>query len=220
MGERVLAPIASHLASWEIAHVELAIYGVEDARSIALTLEDLCTRELRCAPEQTLFYQSSISALAGLRLCDGREIVINAHQPDWTRERLAEVTRLQSIVSTELGLAPHILVGPAPLGNGYAVEEYVARGLIRNGHDSSIRRALAESLYNVVGCLTASGTDSRLPSSLLTSAPTNALRPPPHSKLFDFDATRDGAEYIDEVAAIARGRMVPVGRRIIGHSDL
>jgi hypothetical protein len=51
------------------------------------------------------------------------------------------------------------------------------------------------------------------------SLPTDVLWPPPHSRLFDFEATRSGAEYIDELAATARGSMIPVGRHVIGHSD-
>ena len=46
-----------------------------------------------------------------------------------------------------------------------------------------------------------------------------ALWPTPHSKLFDFAATSRGAEWIDEIAALARRRMTPAGRRVIGHGD-
>jgi Phosphotransferase enzyme family len=220
MTDDVLAPIAAHLAEWATAHVELTIYGTADVRSVAAALEAHCQRELGSVPAKTLFYQSSIGAVAGLRLRDGRQVVVKAHQPDWTRERLAEIARLQSIVATDLGLAPQVLAGPTPLGSGFAtVEEYIARGTTRDGHDPAIRRALAQSLYSVIERLSASATDSTLPPSLLASAPTAALWPRPHSRLFDFNATRDGAQYIDEIAAAARERLLPIGRRIIGHSD-
>jgi hypothetical protein len=39
----------------------------------------------------------------------------------------------------------------------------------------------------------------------------------PHSRLFDFDSTTAGAEYIDELAARARALMVPTGRVVLGH---
>jgi hypothetical protein len=45
------------------------------------------------------------------------------------------------------------------------------------------------------------------------------LWPKPHSRLFDFDATSQGAEWIDEIAARARQRMLPAGVRVITHSD-
>jgi phosphotransferase family enzyme len=220
LDDRILAPIAAHLADWELAHVELAIYGTDDARFIARMLEEFCNRELTCPPEESLFYQSSVSAVAGLRLRDGRRIVIKAHQPDWPLQRLEEVARLQSNVATELRLAPNIVVGPTPLGNGFAtVEAYDDRGSIRNGHEAPVRRGLARSLHAVIEYLTALVPVPKLPPSLLTSTPANALWPRPHSKLFDFEATRARAEYIDALAATARARMVPTGRRVIGHSD-
>jgi hypothetical protein len=220
LNERFVAPIAAHLAEWDVAHVELAIYGTGDARRIARVIEDFCQRELGSGPEQTLFYRSSIGAVIGLQLLDGRQVVIKAHQPDWERARLEEITRLQAIVVKETGLAPEVVGGPAALGNGFAtIEAHVSRGIVRDGHEPPIRRALATSLYSVVHCLSAMAPSSALPSSILTALPAGALWPRPHSKLFDFEATRDGAGYIDALAAEARNRMAPAGRRVIGHSD-
>jgi hypothetical protein len=71
----------------------------------------------------------------------------------------------------------------------------------------------------VVEHLDAAASPSTLPPSLLTSTLPGELWPKPHSKLFDFEATRHGAEYIDELAAAARALMAPAGRRVIGHSD-
>jgi hypothetical protein len=220
MDNRVVAEIASHLADWQVAHVELAIYGTDDASRIARVIDEFCCHELRSAADQTLFYQSSIGAVAGLRLRDGRSVVVKAHQPNWTFKRLEEVAHLQSKVATDLELAPQVLAGPAPLGNGFAiVEQYIDRGSIRNGHESAIRRALAISLHAVVEYLTPFTLGSVLPPSLLTSPCPDKLWPQPHSKLFDFDTTHEGAEYIEELAAAARTRMVPAGREVIGHSD-
>ena len=220
MDEPLLAPIAAHLAVWEVPHVELAIHETGDARSIARALHEFCRRELKCAPARTLFYQSSISAVAGMQLSDGRKIVIKTRQPDWSFERLQEVIRLQGLVATELRLAPQVIAGPASLGNGFAtVEEYLNRGSIRNGHEPLVRGALARSLHAIIEHLTAAAPVTALPPSLLTSTRTDALWPRPHSKLFDFDATRCGAEYIDELAAAARACMTPIGRRVVGHSD-
>jgi hypothetical protein len=217
---QVLGPIAAHLSDWDTAHVELAIYGTDDAQRVAQTLYDFCSSELKCPPEATLFYRSSIGAVAGLILCDGRRVVIKAHQPDWTRERLREVARLQSLIAAGPGLAPRLVAGPSRLGRGFAiVEEYVDRGTIRNGHDAEVRRALAVSLHAVVEHLGVPASSSTLPPSLLTSALPGELWPRPHSKLFDFHATRRGAEYIDEVAAAARALMAPTGRRVTGHGD-
>jgi hypothetical protein len=128
VNDDIIAPIASHLAEWDLPHVELAIHGFREADRIAQSLDDFCRRELGSALCETLFYRSSIGAVAGLKLVDGRKVVIKAHQADWTFARLLEVTRFQSRIGSELGLAPAVLHTPAPLGNGFAtVEELVAR---------------------------------------------------------------------------------------------
>jgi hypothetical protein len=220
MDPAIIAPLAAHLGEWDIPHVELAIYGTGDAQTIAHALDQFCNRELRCDPVQTLFYRSSIGAVAGLRLRDGRRVVIKAHQPDWPLERLQEIVRLQSLMATGLGLAPPVAAGPAPLGKGFAtVEEYKDRGATRDGHEGPVRRALAQALYAVTEFLTQAAPVTTLPQGLLAASPQGSLWPRPHSKLFDFEATRQGAEYIDELALAARARLAPAGRRIVGHSD-
>jgi hypothetical protein len=67
VNDDVVAPIASHLAEWDLPHVELAIHGFGDAARVAGALDDFCRRELGSAPRKTLFYRSSIGAVAGLQ---------------------------------------------------------------------------------------------------------------------------------------------------------
>ena len=212
--------VASSLAEWDVPYVELAIYGNADAAHVAAQLSEICAAALGSTPAEVLFYQSSVGAVAGLELEDGRRVVVKAHQPSMTRARLEEVVRHQSRVESKLGLAPRILAGPLPFGHGMAiVEELVERGSIRDGHDPSVRRGLARSLLAIVECLSPAYETSQLPAGLLIDTARSDLWPTPHSKLFDFDATTIGAEYIDEVAAEARARMVPAGRNVIGHGD-
>ena len=59
---KVVGPIVSHLAEWKVPHVELAIHGTHDAVSIAEALDAFCTRELQCAPAETLFLRSTLLA--------------------------------------------------------------------------------------------------------------------------------------------------------------
>lgn len=212
--------IASSLAEWDVPHVELAIFGTADAAHIAAQFAEVCFSALDSPPAQTLFYQSSVGAVAGIELEDGRRVVVKARQPSMTRARLEEIVRHQSAVESKLGLAPKVLAGPRAFGLGAAtVEELVDRGTIRDGHDPLVRRGLARSLLTIVECLSPAYETSELPPGLLVDAPGEGLWPTPHSKLFDFDATTRGAEYIDELAAEARARMVRAGRGVIGHGD-
>jgi hypothetical protein len=214
------AVIASSLAEWDVPHVELAIFGVAEPAHIAEQLRRVCRFELHSSPTKALFYRSSVGAAAGLELENGERVVVKAHQPANTREHLAEVVRLQRRVESKLRLAPKVLAGPVPFGLGFAtLEEFVARGAIRDGHDPVTRTGLARSLHAIVECLSTECEASTLRQGFLFDRAGEGLWPTPHSKLFDFDATTEGAGYIDELAAKARARMIPAGRNVIGHSD-
>jgi hypothetical protein len=215
------AIIAAHLREWEPgpAHVELAIHTTDDATTIAQTIDAACRSALGAAVAEGLFYQSSIGSVSGVRLDDGRAVVIKAHQPERPREFLDEIARVQRHLWRRGVFAPEILAGPIPLGRGFAlIERFVATGATAEAHDPEIRAALARGLHTIVAaCEPLVATTSLGPH--FGGLPTDALWPTPHSKLFDFAATTAGAEWIDEVATLARRRFAPAGRRVIGHGD-
>ena len=220
MTDTLISAIAASIAEWDIPHVELATFGTAEPARIAGQLEAICLAALHSLPVEVLFYQSSVGTVAGVKLASGQRVVVKAHQPSTTREHLAEVVRLQSIIAAKLGLAPKVLAGPMPLGFGAAIiEEFVERGSIRNGHDAAVRAGLARSLHAIVECLSAEYQTSALQPVLMLDRRRDGLWPRPHSRLFDFNATTQGADYIDELAAQASARMVPVGRAVIGHAD-
>ena len=145
---------------------------------------------------------------------------MKAHQPDQPRAVLAELARLQAHVAVVARLAPQPLAGPLPFANGFAtIEEHDARGATADAHDPVVRRAIAIALHEVVELLAPLAGDSRVPEHLLFSLPHDVLWPRPHSRLFDFEATRAGAEQIDALAALARVALRPVGRNVLGHGD-
>jgi hypothetical protein len=208
--------IAGHLAEWGTPHVERAIYGSDDAVAIASILDAFCQDSISGA----LFHRSSIGSVSALELEDNRRVVVKAHQPDRSEARLAEVVRLQQYLALHQGWAPNVILGPSPLGNGFAVvEEYVDRAEAPDPHDPSIRRAMAHSLHAIVAALLPFAGASTLPPQLLSASHQTALWPVPHGRLFDFGATCRGAEWIDELATEARGRMTPAGRIVLGHGD-
>ncbi len=220
MKSTLTGPIQSSLAEWDVPHVELAIFGRADADHIAARLHELCLATLRSAPRKVIFYAASVGVVAGLELEDHRRVVVKAHQPSVPRAHLQEIVRLRAIVESKLGLAPKVLAGPLPFGSGEAiVEQLVDRGVIRDGHEPTVRRELARSLHALVECLLPAYETAALGPHPLLDAARKELWPKPHSKLFDFDATTRGAEYIDDVAAEARARMAPAGRAVIGHGD-
>jgi hypothetical protein len=219
-GSRIEQVVAAHLAEWQAPFVELAIYGYADPECIAAALDGLCVRVLGSHAGEALFYQSSIAAVAGLVLRDGRRVVVKAHQPDVTAPLLDELVRLQTHVAASTRLAPRPLAGPLPYANGLAtIEEHDTRGAEADAREPAVRRAIASSLHDGVRLLEPFAAASRLPPHLLGVRAGDALWPRPHSRLFDFEATRRGADDIDSIAAAARERLRSTGRLVLGHGD-
>ena len=213
--------IAAHLLEWDTspAFVELAIFACDDAPAIAETVNSFCVQNLGAPVARGLFHQSSIGSVTGVTLEDGCSVVIKAHQPERSRQFLQEIVRIQSYLSDNSGLAPRVLAGPLPLGQGLAIVEVFADiGVKADAHRPEIRCALAGGLHGLVEMCDSFVKTTSLGPGVLASA-GDALWPTPHSKLFDFVATSRGAEWIDEIAALAHERMIPVGRRVIGHGD-
>jgi hypothetical protein len=219
-GRGIAQVVAAHLAEWQMSFVELAIYGHADPERIATALDELCVRALGSHAAKALFYQSSVAAVTGVELHDGRRVVVKAHQPDEAERVLDELVRLQAHVAASARLAPRPLAGPLPYANGFAtIEEHDTRGAAADARAPAVRRAIASSLHDGVRLLEPFVAGSRLPPHLLGVRAGDALWPRPHSRLFDFDATRRGAEEIDALAASARERLRSSGRLVVGHGD-
>ena len=147
-------------------------------------------------------------------------MIVKAHQPDEAERVLGDLVRLQAHVAASNGLAPRPLAGPLRHANGFAtIEEHDSRGSKANAHEPAVRRAIASSLNAGVRLLAPFAAESRLPPHLLGVRAGDALWPRPHSRLFDFEATRRGAEEIDALATMARERMRSAGPLVVGHGD-
>jgi hypothetical protein len=163
---------------------------------------------------ETVFSEVSVGVVTGLELADGRRVVAKAHRPDVSLGYLHAVHQVQCALAAAGFPAPRPLAPPRPFHNGsVTVEELCDTGERRDAHDPQIRRAMARALARLIEL--APDVDGLDGGILETTA---ALWPTPHSQLFDFEATRDGTEWIDELAV--RARWVPAaGDTVVGHGD-
>jgi len=186
--------------------VEETIFGVEDPiRAMVSVLGE--------EPIETLFVEASVGVVAGFRLADGRGVVVKAHQPNVSLRYLEAVHAVQSALASAGFPAPRPLAPPQQFGRGHVtVAELRDEGERRDGHDAAVRRAMARALARLIEL--APDVDG-IDGGILER--TSATWPQPHSPLFDFEATRDGTEWIDEYAE--RSRSDPVGDVVIGHGD-
>jgi hypothetical protein len=167
-------------------------------------------RELVPELAEIFHFEASVGALFGVRTHAGHRIAVKVHKRE-NGPYLDGVQRVQA------HLAEHGFPCPRPLGRrGRAtLEEWIDAGVYRDAHEPEVRRVLAQTLAQLHR-LTA-GLDFLEPWRPDGERP---LWPVPHNVLFDFEATARGAEWIDEIARVAKERRdADDGRDVVGHGD-
>jgi hypothetical protein len=223
------AQIEGVIGTWDNPAAERDIFGTADPAQIAAVVGAFCLTHFGAPVAAPLFYASSIGAVFGLELTDGRRVVVKAHQPDQPSAFLAAVQQVQRVLVDHRYPCPAPLLGPVPIGRGHVtVERYAADGEFRNPHDPDVRRAMAHHLARLARITRGLvGTVAAAQPPAAPSAP-DALWPKPHSVLFDFAATTAGAEWIDDIGWRAKrflagasvdGAASTAGRPVIGHND-
>ena len=180
-----------------------------------------CRSHLDAPIERYEFFAASSGSVHGVRLVDGRSVVVKGYRPSVSRAYLDAVASVQRAFAESGFPAPRPLVAATPCGAGHLAAE----GMLRcrgdaDGHDPMVRAVLARGFATFVGL----GEPHR---ALLEgvahplTAPEGELYPVPHSPRFDFVATGRGAEWIDELRAesLARLRSTPAGRSVVVHGD-
>lgn len=182
-------------------------------------MTEWCGRWLGSTPTSVLFASEKISAVVGLRLGDGREVVVKSRMP---QERLVGCVAVQRHLWSSGFPCPEPLAGPAPLGGLVATaERYVAGGTPLERDGDSPKR-FAEPLARQVAL--AAEIAERVPP----------LEPPPYWASWDHELratwppdpnvdlnARAGPAEIDDVGERARRRLTRPHRlpNVIGHCD-
>ena len=162
---------------------------------------------------EIFFFGASVGALFGIRRTDGTRVAMKVHKLHRDEKYYDAVQMVQAALA-ETGFP-----APRPLGRQGLVtwEEWLDAGDFRDAHEPDVRGAMAGALARFLELADAVGPRPRRPFFPVGG---EALWPVPHNALFDFDATVDGAGWIDEIAAAAKPlRDAAVGREVLGHTD-
>jgi len=195
------------------------IFGTRDPRSIAERIVSLCEAALGTLVAGARFYSVSVGCVAGLDLEDGRAVVVKVNRAE------RPLAYFETCATIRTHLADHGFPCPRPLGAprraGSAIatfEELVDRGARGDAHDPGIRGLVAGSLAEMVAI--GRPFASALRGAWFSSVPDDRIFPRPHSPLFDFEKTAEGAGWIDDLARRARARRLDAaGERVVGHFD-
>jgi Phosphotransferase enzyme family len=185
---------------------------------------DWCHRHLGSEPTETLFTRGNLSKVLGLRLVDGREVVVKIRPAE---ARLAGCTAVQRHLWHAGFPCPEPLAGPTPLdGTSFAVnaETLVLDGSPYPPGDGPDRaRAFAELLARLI-------TLAPRPDQVPDLAPSPAwinwdhafagLWPPPDDRDADLN-NQPETDWLDRFGQAARGRLATTRTTtpVIGHCD-
>lgn len=196
--------------------VVAVIHGTTDPAVIADQIDGVLVAVGRRAPVVACrFHVASVGSVTGVVLADGDDLVVKAYQPAWRCSFLRAVVEVQARLADGGIPCATPVGGPVRCGRGFAtVETNLADPGQPDAFGERERSASAEGLAGVVGL---AGRDDRLADHPLRR-PHPGLYPPPHSPLFDFEATADGAGWIDDLARVARShrRDTPM---VTAHTD-
>ncbi|WP_037497465.1 phosphotransferase [Solirubrobacter soli] len=179
-------------------------------------VDAFCRAHLRSGVARREFSASSVGSVHGVRLQDGRRVVVKVYRSDVDVVHLAAVGRVQARLADSGFPAPRPLLAPTPLANGVAVvETLVDRGRWADAHVPAVRRAVAGGLAALLEHA------RREPGLVAWREAYEQLWRSPHDRRFDFAGTAHGAEWIDELASAARRRLDECadGPVVVGHGD-
>jgi hypothetical protein len=183
-----------------------------------------CLRHLGSESEETLFSVGNLSRVVGLRLRDGRTVVVKVRPAE---ARLAGCAEVQRRLWRGGFPCPEPLVGPVPLGeSGYAVS---AEDLIAGGapYPATEGPGRAEAFAGLLARLVGLAPD---PKEVPDLAPSPAwihwdhsfpgVWPPPDDRDVDLNQLPETA-WLDELGHAARTRLAATRATapVIGHCD-
>jgi hypothetical protein len=208
-------------AEWDPA-VETAIFGSADADELSARISDLVTDRLGAVAD-AIFYTPGVGVVVGLRLEDGRKVVLKVHRWNVTVERLAAIQRVQAHLAASGLPAPLPLMEPESLASGIATAETFLPSGRRPRDPETVSRVLAAGLHRFVTAAPPATAVAAVGRPLILRPPDGPLWPEPHDVRFDFERTSPGAEWIDNLARLAQARLLEVQATsqplAVGHFD-
>ncbi len=193
----------------------LSLFGTANWADIRAEIDTFVRRHLDAETSHFEFFEMSVGAAVGLRLTDGRRLFVKVWPPAVPLPKLQATMRVENELARRGFPCPAVLLDPMPFGSGHAVMlEYLDAGEWPDGNDPLVRAAMATLLARLIRIAIEYRDVEGLPRQYRPA--TGAIFPPPHNALFDFDATQEGADWIDEIGRDALRVIADASERICG----
>jgi phosphotransferase family enzyme len=190
--------------------------STSDADPVVLT--HWCLQQLGAGPAEELFRSGHLSAVVGVRLLDGREVVVKIRP---NAPRLAGCVEVQRRMFRAGYPCPEPLTDPAPFGTDVATAEaHVPGGTVLPGSDAAAASAAAFAwLIRLAPRPDEVPSLDPPPSWADWNQQGDALWPMPEHGGVDLNEVA-GPEWIDDAGRRARDRLRTGGTaQVIGHCD-
>jgi len=179
-----------------------SIHNTVVSVEIAMSLRVWCQVRLGADVVDAWLWRVSVGCVCGVRLDDGRDVVIKVYSSDRTADRISRVLNAQRHAGMSGIPAASPIAGPYPLAQGLATAEDALRvGRPPVLTEEPDRRTAVHAWYALSDVFAG---HSNLVSKGTAWSANPTLCPTPHSPAFDFPATAEGAEWIDKLARAAR----------------
>jgi hypothetical protein len=193
------------------------ISGSDNIDQLAADIQATVEESLEQTVLDCFHCEMSVGLVLGLRLANGKQVLVKLHGADVDLPALVECSQVQEYLAGRSFPCPHPL-GVVTLGSRcLSMEEFRNEGDWVDAHKPKVRRTMARTLARLLQLTAEMGERPQLPRR----PPVVAYPwPAPHNALFDFQRTAAGAEWIDAIAAPALAELSdPVGPLIPGHCD-
>lgn len=192
---------------------------VEKAAIEAGQLRLWCRAQLGVEPEGELFRAGHLSAVVGLRLVDGRNVVVKVRPSE---ERLNGCFEVHKRLFQAEFPCPEPLLGPTPLGQWSASAERYQPGGTMLPRSSRAARPFASALAWLMAAAPGQGDVATLdppPPWTAWNHRGPGLWPWPDDRDIDLNAV-EGPRWLDDVGAAVRLRLSDAdGAPVVGHGD-
>ncbi len=181
--------LASVIEAAGLGDLETMVFGTTDPSTVAEMMSSIAATS-GGRVNSGLWYRSSVAAVAGVALDDGREIVVRAYQPS------ASAAFVEGVVRVQGHLAAADFACATPLGDPVLVDGVLGRAESMLADPGPRRFAPSEMALSAQGLAQLTDLTAGLDPAGLDRHPMTLahgeLYPPPHSPLFDFEATAPG----------------------------